>query len=249
MLTRPVLALLLASCALATTACSGSTGASSFSQPAAEAGAPIPTDAGATFNVGDDESNDGPCSPAPLSASFAPVWKAPLASASGACTANQISGFYDACLASGVTPTGCTTFTSANTSCAACLQSNDTDTKYGAVIWHDGGSYYTINVAGCIADEQNDMSSTGCAASYQAVLECKETACTQCYDPTTGDFTRFATCEGNADTECEKYQTAQETACGGDLVDASSPASACQPGPGATGEDAYLLVAPVLCGN
>jgi hypothetical protein len=250
MLTRPVLALLLASCAsLATTACGGSGDASVFNQPAAEAGAPIQTDSGTTLGTGDDESNDGPCSPAPLAASFAPVWKAPIASASGVCTASQIQGFYDACLGAGVTAAECTNFTGSNSSCASCLQSNDTDAKYGAVIWHDNRSYYTINLAGCIADEQKDMSSTGCAAAYQAVLQCKEAACTQCYDPSTGDFTRFAACEGNADSECSKYQAAEATACGGDLADASSPASACEPGPGANGEDAYLLVAPVLCGN
>jgi hypothetical protein len=238
--------LLFATIAIA--ACGGNPDSSQFANGPGDAGPAVQTDSGTTLGTGGDGS-DGPCSPAALPASFTPTWKGPASSAAGACSDSQIQGFYDACLASGVTPATCSTFTSSNATCAACLQSDDTDSKYGPVIWHASRAYFTINVAGCVADEQNDLSASGCGAAYQAAIQCEETACTQCYDPSTGDFARYAKCESQATTECTKYQSAIETACGGALKDAGSPASACVPHSGATGEDAYLLVAPVFCGE
>ena len=72
-------------------------------------------------------------------------------------------------------------FVQANVACAACSSSRTTrpTPKYGPVIWHSKPDLLvsTTNIAGCIANEQVDGGTSGCGAAYQAVVQCKETAC------------------------------------------------------------------------
>jgi hypothetical protein len=190
----------------------------------------------------------GPCPPASV-ASFEPAWKPPLASKSGACTKTQMSSFFDACLGASSTTSGCTAFVQSNTACTSCLQSDDTDPQYGPVVWHASRTYYTTNIAGCIADEQGDAGAGGCGAAYQAVVQCKETACSACLSAQDLDFSRFSVCESQAGTECGSFNDALQTACGTALTDPKNAVAVCIPPAGDTAEDAYLRLAPVFCGQ
>jgi hypothetical protein len=244
----PSLAVLFGS--LAAFACSGSSG-SVFQAGAIDGGAGLPA-SDASF-LGDaasllEDANQPPCPPAPVT-TFTPTWKPPIAFHSGACSATQMSGFFDACLAGTSTTAGCTAFVQSNATCAACLQSNESDSTYGPVIWHASRTYYTTNIAGCIADEQGDAGAASCGAAYQAIIQCKETACSACLTAQDPDFARYSACEGNAESECSSYVQTLETACGSSLKDASSPVAVCLPPSSDTSEQAYLALAPVFCGQ
>jgi hypothetical protein len=231
--------------------CGGSNGPGAFPNITPDAAfvgsgdaASLLEDAGSLLN----DANLPACPPAPVT-SFTPEWKPPVASKSGACTSAQISSFFDACLGPASTPANCTTYTQANGSCASCLQADDTAAQYGPVIWHASRLFYTTNIAGCIANVQADGGAAGCGAAYQAVVECKQTACAACMTPQTPDFSRYATCENKAATECGSYITTLTNTCGTTLKDPSNPISVCIPPSGDTPQDAYLRLAPIFCGK
>jgi hypothetical protein len=234
-------------------ACGGTPDTTVFQPSATDAGSSsenqfdgslLASDAGSLLG----DASEAVCPPAPVT-SFAPTWKPPIAAKSGACNTTQISDFFDACLGPSAASSGCSAFVTANTSCAACLQSNDTDPKYGPVIWHSSGLYYTTNIAGCIADEQADAGTTGCGAAYQAVVQCKETACSACLSAQNPDFSVYSACEGNAESECSKFTTTLTSTCGTALTDPNNAVAACIPPSGDTAEDAYLRLAPIFCGQ
>jgi hypothetical protein len=243
------IALLLWATPLALTACGGSNGNGVFQTANDDAGSLgsqmdgslLPTDAGSLAQ------DTGPTSCTPANeAAFKPTWNPPLAFKSGACTDLQISSFYDACLGPSSNPGGCAAYVQANTSCAACLQTDDTAPQYGPVIWHANRTYYTPNIAGCIANEQGDAGAGSCGAAYQASVKCKEAACVAC--ATSADPSAYPTCENGADgTGCQALIAPLNTACGTAL--SSSPVSVCIPPHTDTAEDAYLQLAPIFCGQ
>ena len=229
---------------------------SSLSQPTEpDSGAqstPGPTgslcgDAGSLFH----DASEPACPPAPV-ASFTPSWKKPNASTSGACSSAQIATYYDACLGPASNTGGCAAFaanSADNQTCASCLGTNDTATQYGPVVWHDNLLFYTTNIAGCIADKQGDTSDTGCGAAYQAVVTCKQQACTTCLSAQNPDFTRYTACENEAAGECDAFIQNLDTVCGTALKDASNPIAVCIPPSADTAQDAYLRLAPIFCGQ
>jgi hypothetical protein len=238
--------------AVATLTGCGGTGPGVFVAPPDDAGSVGPG-VDASLYPGDagsfvQDATPPPCPPASVAA-FKPSWKPPLASKSGACNQTQISGFFAACLGGASSAAGCEAFVQSNAACSACLQSNDTDAEYGPVIWHANRLYYTTNIAGCIADEQADAGADGCGAAYQAVVQCKESACTTCLSATSPDFAVYATCESQAGSECQSFITALKSTCGTALGNSSSPVAVCIPPSTDTAEEAYLQLAPVFCGQ
>jgi hypothetical protein len=231
--------------------CSGSNGPGLFQNGGPDAGFEGSGDAA---NLSQDaaslltDANLPPCPPAPVT-SFKPAWKPPSTAKSGACTTLQMSTFFDACLGPSSNAAGCTAYAQANTDCAACLQSDDTAPQYGPVVWHSSRLYYTTNIAGCIADVQTDGGSAGCGAAYQAVVQCKETACSACLSAQTPDFSRYSACENKAGTECASYIQTLTSTCGTSLKDPANPIAVCIPPAGDTAQDAYLRLAPVFCGK
>ena len=251
-LVAPSLITLFGCAAIAALAGCGGTNGPGLFQGATDSGAPV-TGNDASLLPGDaasllTDANEPPCPPAPVT-SFAPAWKPPGASKSGACTTTQISTFFDACLGPSSNANGCAAFSQANTSCVSCLQSDDTSAQYGPVVWHSSRLYYTTNIAGCIADVQADAGASGCAAAYQAVVQCKESACSSCLSAQNPDFTRYSACENQAGTECQSYITKLTSTCGTGLKDPSNPVAVCIPPSGDTAQDAYLRLAPVFCGQ
>ena len=222
--------------------CGGAGSGPIFQQNPPDAGTITPSDAGNLLPDANLPDAAVVCIPAPVG-NYTPVWKGPNAQHSGACTTQNITLFFDTCLAPTSDPTSCHTFEQANAACVSCLQSNDTDPTYGPIIWHDQKAYFTTNIAGCLAIESGDSSPTGCAASYQGIVSCKELACNACL--AAKDPAGFSTCESAATSECGKLTNT----CVGEIRDASDPASACLPPAGTQTRDAYLQIAPFFCGQ
>jgi hypothetical protein len=231
--------------------CSSSDDGSTFTV-VPDAGPQADLDAGGTFQVGDSADGSAPaalCKPA-ASSSFTPTWQKPTAFAQGACSTAQIDGFYTACLAPPIDAATCTAFVSANGACATCISSQETDAQGGPVIWHASNRYYTMNIPGCIANMDHDTSATGCGAAYQAVLQCKEAACSTCFASQNGSFSNFSACEAQAGQgSCQKYGTALYNTCDAALHDAGSPIAACIPPSTSTAKDVYDRIAPMFCGK
>lgn len=184
-------------------------------------------------------------------ASFQPKWTPPEAWKQNVCSGTQISAFYVACLTPPIAKATCDAFVSAaaNTSCAACLQTADSDATAGAVVWHESHAYWTVNVAGCVAQATGDPSGQGCGASYSAAIACRQASCNACWagQGKTTTFQQFSACEQAAGTStCSSYAQAVPAACG-DIL--KGPGGVCMPASGSTAQEAYMQVAPLFCGG
>ncbi len=181
-------------------------------------------------------------------AGFKPTWTPPEAWKQNVCTPSQISAFYAACLTPPISETTCKAWVGQYATCSACLQTEDTAPTAGAIVWHEHDAYWTVNVAGCIAQATGDTSGTGCGGSYAAAIACRQASCNACWQGQgqTTTFQEFATCEEQAGgTTCSSFAQAVPATCG-DLT--TSPASVCMPSSGATAQDAFMQVAPLFCG-
>jgi hypothetical protein len=227
-------------------ACSGSGNPSIFPPPSdAAPNVPPGPDASPFASVPPGDAAPASCSPANMSG-FQATW-APPETFSTSCTAAQVTGYYEACLAEPTVAATCMQFQGANPGCSQCIASQDTDSQLGPVVWHLESTYYTINLAGCIARAMGNTSATGCGAAYGATTQCDEKACDACFSTSAPSFTKFSACEAQADeTVCSSLQAAIPGACG-DL--SSGPAAQCFPPQGATAEQAFLVVAPIFCGG
>jgi hypothetical protein len=241
--------------ALALCGCSGSSTPNIFLGGPADSGVPTSDKNGEGGNlVNGPEAgtfgNNPPadCTPSSTS-SFQPAWQAPEAWKQNVCSATQISGFYTACLTPPISGAACTAFVQANATCAPCLQSQDTDATSAAIVWHEQMKYWTVNVAGCIAEAMGDPSGTGCGAAYGAAIACRQSSCNACWaaQGTTATFQDFSDCETQAGaTTCQTYANAVPDKCG--TLDKSA-ASVCMPPSSATAQDAFMQIAPLFCGQ
>ena len=234
---------------VAVAACSSDSGAATFggdpdAQP--ESGA---ADTGFFSSDAGDAGRDGPttCAPA-LPPGFAPTWKPPAVDLT-ACKTADLTGYAAACLGQPYDPTKCDAYKAASAKCAPCLESSSAAAQLAPVLWHDGRSYFTLNIAGCISIEAKDTSGSGCAASYQAIIECKELSCESCFGIQNPTFQTFSACEQAAGTSvCGTYGTTESQKCA-TVRDAAAPTSACFPGPTDTIVDLFLKIAPNFCGG
>ena len=236
---------------LALVGCSGAS-ASSFPNPnLPEAAAPpseVNGDAGTFGGNLVQEAAAAICDPQSV-AGFQPAWTPPEAWKQTVCTATQISGFYAACLTPPIDETTCKAFVAANTSCSACLQTEDTAPAAGAIVWHEHDAYWTVNVAGCLARATGDSTATGCGGSYSAAIACRQASCNACWQGqgTTTTFAEFSMCEQQAgQSTCAAFAQAVPAACGNI---AQGPGSVCMPPSGATAQGAFMQIAPLFCGN
>ncbi len=207
-------------------------------------------DAGNLFEGGTlvQEAAATVCDPQSI-AGFKPAWTPPETWKQSACAATQISGFYAACLTPPIDETTCKTFVAANSTCSACLQTEDTAPTAGAIVWHEHDAYWTVNVAGCLAQATGDSSATGCGGSYSAAIACRQASCNACWagQGTTTTFAEFSTCEQQAgESTCATYAAAVPSSCGNI---SKGPGSVCMPAQGATAQDAFMQIAPLFCGQ
>lgn len=229
-------------------ACSGESDVSIFDTPQPEAPALV-GDAGNFFQPGEGDGKPPTpeyCSPVDAPG-LRPSFATPGAFGQGACSAAQMDTFYKVCLASPVGSAECQAFTAANAGCARCLQSQDTDPVQGAVVWHGGGTYYTVNLSGCIGRALGDVSSSSCAAAYEAALQCRRATCAACFQTRSPSFQKFVDCQGAASKSvCKSYGDAWRSACPD--VRSGAPGQCFPASATATTEDAYRTIAPLFCG-
>jgi hypothetical protein len=198
---------------------------------------------------GDGSPEAGPAScPPAIPAAFAPTWTAPTKTA--ACTAPQLKGYYDACLADPAKTEAdgtCSKFKAAadTAACGACAEP---DNKTGPVQWQLNRKFYTINVAGCIAITQNAPEVGKCGEAYNAAVQCTRQSCESCFD-IGGTFDQFRDCQKSVQGTgiCKSYETAQGTACTG-YKDTGSPALACFNSGTELQEAHFTRVVATICG-
>jgi hypothetical protein len=143
------------------------------------------------------------CAPKTLSG-FTPTWIPPGRQA-GACTADQINGYFDACI-NQVGP-ACDAFkakTSSNAACAACILPPANAMSAGPITKTAG--VFEQNLGGCIAIVAPD--SVDCAKDIEAREQCDlaacEAACVVANDP--GSFSRYQACAAKAETgDCKAF--------------------------------------------
>jgi len=180
---------------------------------------------------------------------FTPTWKAPTRNAT-ACTSAELTMYYAACLANPATTEAdgtCTKFKTDHASCGACAEPDDSS---GPIQWQLSRKFYTLNVAGCIAVEQDgtDASTSGCGEAYNAAVECTRQSCETCITEA-NSFTLFSDCQKGVSGMgiCKSYETAEGAACTG-YKNAGSPALQCFP-IGSEAQDAFFpRVVGLICG-
>jgi hypothetical protein len=234
-------------------ACSSSDSPSTFGNggqdPSADSGtiSPIVPDQSA----GDASANAAAkCDPA-IPPSYSPTWTAPTKAV--ACQPEDITGYYDNCIKNIADPsskTTCATWTAAHTACTSCLEPTD---KSGPYQWYDSSTQtriaFTINVAGCIAIEQNKMAATDCGGVYAASVDCQRASCATCLD-TGGSWAQFRTCEQAVKQQgiCKSYETQASATCT-DLTKAGAPTLNCFQGSTEAQDVFFQRMETIFCGQ
>ncbi len=240
---------------IATGGCSDSDTPSVFVEGTPDSGEPpaaVETEAGSLFQDGGSfvRTSSAPdaaaCTPGATVPGFTPAWKPPTSA--HMCTAAQIAGYFGACLNSPVDPKVCTAYMTTNKACTTCLDTDETDKAYGPIIWHSSRSYFTFNIAGCVATEQKDVTESGCGAAYQASVTCKQAACDACL-AAGNEYQKFQQCESAAGKgACKSYATSLGAKCG-QLQGGDASTNACFPATATeASKDYFARLAPVLCG-
>jgi len=147
---------------------------------------------------------------------FTPTWKPPTRAT--ACTTAQIDAYWTACLVDPGTTEGdgtCAAWKAdaANAACATCAEPDD---KSGPIQWQQARAFYTINVAGCISEQQGKPEVGECGEAYNAAVQCSRASCEFCFG-LGGSFDQFRDCQKEVANEglCKSYETVQSNACSG----------------------------------
>jgi hypothetical protein len=208
-------------------------------------GSLVPDDAGVRGDGAGGEAGPASCPPA-IPAAFAPKWTAPTKRS--ACSAEDLKGYYDACLASPGTSEGdgtCKKFKADHADCGACAEPDDGS---GPIQWHVNRTFYTVNVAGCIAVAQAAPDAGKCGEAYNAAVQCSRESCESCF-AIGGTFNQFRDCQRSVQGVgiCKSYEGAQAAACAG-YKSAGSPAIACFNNGTEVQEAHFTRVVGLLCG-
>ncbi len=204
----------------------------------------VPPDAGA--GEGGGEAGPTSCPPA-IPASYAPTWNAPIKKT--ACNAEELKGYYDACLANAAQTEGngtCKKFKTDHADCGACAEPEDGS---GPIQWHVSRKFYTLNVAGCIAVTQDAPETGKCGDAYNAAVECSRESCESCF-VIGGTFNQFRDCQKSVQGTgiCKSYEATQAATCTG-YKNPGSPALACFNSGTEAQEVHFSRVIGLLCGS
>jgi hypothetical protein len=174
------------------------------------------------------------CAPGSV-AGFSPTWIPPGHHA-GACTAAQIDGYFQACLASDSTTASCNTFKNSAATCASCVAPSGAQAS-GPIVKH--GQISEENVGGCVAIA--DAAHVDCAKQIQAQQECELAACEDaCITSDPASFGRYLACAKQADAAgCKPFVAT----CFGDLNDKSQTCFN-----GNSFSDGFHTIAAIFCG-
>ncbi len=152
-----------------------------------------------------------------------------------ACTANEISTFYNDCLNS-LIPT-CDD-SEIGATCFGCLVSQPTDPTWGPLIQY--ATNWELNLGGCFGLQG---ASAACAAATQEQAECENAACDESCANTTST-TKFDSCITSADsTQCATYVSAA-TGCTTTAIATTCEGASAN---SATFQTAFMATAAIFC--
>jgi hypothetical protein len=236
-------------------------------------------DAADDGGAGDDATDGGSCTEVPVTVlpahggpacpldgsacypsdvtSFTPTWIPPVAGAPHAklCTQAQISEALKDCI-DVPTPNGSTCQTwvgqaPANSACLACLETDSSAGRYGAVIRF--GPIASLNVAGCVA--LAEPCNLPCAKALQAQQRCPFYACNPqsgpCQVTDTASYDSNQACANEASTMCGcSGFDAPGTSCNSALQDPSMHRAAilCDMHTPTSFDPQFTAIATFLCG-
>jgi hypothetical protein len=191
-------------------------------------------------------STTGSCYPHSVT-SLSPTWVPPLGSHTGACTAKQISAYFDACLGPNASNATCGTFTNApsNAACVSCIDTPDTATSFGALI--DNGVVVYVNLGGCVA--LVEPCNLACAQAFQAVAQCTTTACApNLYCTNANSYSACEQAAQGGSCACDGFVAAG--ACMNSIAAAGHPAyTTCFGSQPSDFQATYTAVATFICGQ
>jgi len=212
--------------------------------PSGEAGAAA--DATLRDGVATLSPDGSACEPADVETYVPGEYRPATAAWQGVCSADQITGFYDACLGPDAGQAACSAFSApdgGNGGCAACILTPDSAHAYGPLVNH--GTFISNNVAGCI--QLTLPSELSCAKAEAALVGCELAAC-EANCPVAGPATRAAYdgCASAADAAgCQSYD--QMASCVQSLTEPDAgAAAACAP---LSFKAFYDAVVPLFCGT
>ncbi len=161
------------------------------------------------------------------------------------CSDAEVEGYWDACFNANYDDAKCKAYTAAHASCTSCLATPDTAATAGPIVLHKNSSYYTLNVAGCIALAQKKSGTDSCAAAYAKALNCKDAACDSCFTGSQSDYSNYNDCKKNNNVQqCEQLASGAGATCGDLKMD---PAAACFGTIQETNFQIYKRMAQLFC--
>lgn len=166
------------------------------------------------------------CEPQPLTRATRYVpprpWHQP------ACEPAQVKGYVKSCVFG--SDSVCQAFFNQNPGCAACAETREAESTWGALVVYEGG-YSNTNFAGCVANALGDLSPDGCGAAMARVVDCASHACRSCLPVTTQDeYDRFDACsdEKKVGDICAEDIARMNVKCAGHTkADQASPTYPC----------------------
>lgn len=179
---------------------------------------------------------------------FKPSWLAPARQK--VCSPDDLKGYYNACLADPSKKDQCAAWTKDHGTCTACIEPTS---KSGPVQWHDSSTtqrlFFTLNVAGCIALQQDKLADTDCGAAYNAAVQCGRQSCTKCLE-TGGSYPEFRSCQSSVQQDgiCKSYEAVMQQTCQG-IKNAGQATLECFQTSTETQLDHFVRVEGFFCGQ
>jgi len=139
----------------------------------------------------------------------------------------------------------CSAWRTANTACGKCIESNDTDAKWGVLVYGSGmfvvNGIVQANYDGCLTLE----GASQCANDDFAANSCTKFACEQqCPVTDQPSYNAYSMCVTSASSGvCKMYTSKISASCSGD---AGAAIAACK---GTSFQDYYNKIAPIFCGG
>jgi hypothetical protein len=125
------------------------------------------------------------------------------------CTSQQIAELYAACLGPAQTPAACNAWQAANAACLACIITDQSAPRWGAVLL--AGTTVQLNFATCIA--LAEPCNKPCSDAVMALFECEFAACNAASQCKSAPFTQVGVCDSTSlapGCACAAYSTAAE---------------------------------------
>jgi hypothetical protein len=144
------------------------------------------------------------CSPQPIT-QWSPQIDPPFFAHANVCTLQALQDIYVNCFA-GQSTSMCQSVMQQNATCASCLLTPSSASKWGALLEMSNG-IVELDIAGCIADASGNLS---CAQAQSNITQCEEQSCASCMPVDAQSFQEYSQClQASGSTTCAKYVAAQ----------------------------------------